>query len=587
MQKKSVIVPIIAIIVIIVGVFATSGFPDTGSLPRLPTGPGTIGGVLNSWFETDGSAKNTNTLSGVSATGYLQHNNCTDPINNKWIGIDDNGRGICANGGAVLAGIAKFTQIAGTVEVLKFGSSVWTPANTTDYLFPGDFIRTDSSSTGTIQFVMDDSLIRLFTDTTLELQMGNLDGNSVAEAILSDGRLWGRILSSTGVNLGGGGVVTGVRGTSVDVYKTGSLFTITVTDSVNPVNTLRQVGGMIISSVKDADGSVIGNPDFGKGTRFVYMSDDVHNVKKITEDKNNFYADPWFRKNTRLDVKYMSDLLEGYSANPAVLPKKSRLLAELDTTIELNNTGTLVRLLQDFPALATNLIPIVNTLDEENNFGGESQIIRNIRKTRRFECKSKAMTFFPDLSDCKGSWNTLAITDFGSNEILNGKNSEWTYSLSGTFDRTPNDSGEYIWYISDNPSQILSKHISVTVDKAKLLTSVSNQWLISFNTTGQGVWHNGNYLYYGKPGSAVIKIDLTSGGLCHTALMGLGAGSSLIDVIVSSGNVMKLHSNGILIPGCSNTGTADIPGIPSYFMIGSKHAGSSPWMGTIHKIEIY
>lgn len=89
---------------------------------------------------------------------------------------------------------------------MKNGSSTWIPANTTDVLYPGDIIATNGG-TATIDFALDASILRLDTGTTVELRLGNLDGNSVAEAILSDGRLWGRILTSTGVNLGGGGVV--------------------------------------------------------------------------------------------------------------------------------------------------------------------------------------------------------------------------------------------------------------------------------------------------------------------------------------------------------------------------------------------
>ena len=78
----------------------------------------------------------------------------------------------------------------------------WMPLTTSDDLHAGDIIRTGNSGTGTIRFNQDESLLRLATDTTLELRVGDLDGNSVAEAILSDGRLWGRILSNTGINLG-------------------------------------------------------------------------------------------------------------------------------------------------------------------------------------------------------------------------------------------------------------------------------------------------------------------------------------------------------------------------------------------------
>jgi hypothetical protein len=432
MQKKSVIIPIVAIVVIIGWVFASSGlFPDTASLPRVPIGPGTIGWVLYSWFESDGSAKNTNTLSGITSSGYLQNNNCTDPINNKWSGVDANGRGICGNGWAILAAIGKFSEISGVVEVLKYGTSIWVPANTTDDLYPGDIIRTDSSGTGTIQFAMDDSLIRLFTDTTLELQMGNLDGNSVAEAILSDGRLWWRILSSTGVNLGGGGVVTGVRGTSVDVLKVANLYTVTITDSVNSTNKLKTPTG-IISAVKDGS-MTIPNLDFWKGTRFMYMSGDVNNVKKIIDDKNNFYTDPWFRKNTRFDVKYMSDLLDSYWIAPAMSAKKSRLAAELDTTIESNNVGTLYKLLQDSTINPVKISAAVGSLDQENQVDvAENSDTINKRKPKRLNCKMEDKTYFPELDDCKGSWNSLSVTNFAGSATgtLFWKKKDWDFVVN-------------------------------------------------------------------------------------------------------------------------------------------------------------
>ena len=69
MHKKSIIVPILAVIIIISGVMASSGlFPDTPAFPRIPTSPGTIGHVFYNFFEADGTAKNTQYLSGVSST---------------------------------------------------------------------------------------------------------------------------------------------------------------------------------------------------------------------------------------------------------------------------------------------------------------------------------------------------------------------------------------------------------------------------------------------------------------------------------------------------------------------------------------
>ncbi len=78
-------------------------------------------------------------------------------------------------------------------------------------------------------------------DTDLELRYGLLGGNTVAEAILSSGSLWGRILTSTGVNIGGGGVVTGVRGTSVYLTKAGSQFTLNLVNSTSTANEVKKL----------------------------------------------------------------------------------------------------------------------------------------------------------------------------------------------------------------------------------------------------------------------------------------------------------------------------------------------------------
>ncbi len=108
-------------------------------------------------------------------------------------------------------------------------------------LYEGDIIESDSTGTGTIAFEEDASLIRFFVDTSLELRYGVLGGNTVAEAILSDGSLWGRILTSTGVNIGGGGVVTGVRGTSVYLTKAGSQFTLNLVNSTSTANEVKKL----------------------------------------------------------------------------------------------------------------------------------------------------------------------------------------------------------------------------------------------------------------------------------------------------------------------------------------------------------
>lgn len=57
--------------------------------------------------------------------------------------------------------------------------------------------------------------MRLDGDTSIEIQAGTLDGRTVAQVNLDQGLLWGRVLTSTGINFGGGGYIAGVRGTSI------------------------------------------------------------------------------------------------------------------------------------------------------------------------------------------------------------------------------------------------------------------------------------------------------------------------------------------------------------------------------------
>lgn len=147
-------------------------------------------------------------------------------------------------------------------------------------------------------------------------------------------------------------------------------------------------------------------------------------MKKTTIDKNTFYSDPWFVKNTLFDVKYMSDLLAGMSSNGATVSTalQSKLNAELDTTIASNNTGTLLALL-DKPSTIPSIHwgDAAEYLNKENQTDiSENTDTINQRKSKRLECKKLGKTYFygldPDflLSGCAGLWNTLATTDFST-----------------------------------------------------------------------------------------------------------------------------------------------------------------------------
>lgn len=223
-------------------------FPDTPWLPRIPTGAGTIGWVLKSaFFKADGTVTNTDKLAYVSASGYLQNRDCTSEwFDTVWMGVDILGRAKCGHRIIPLAMIGKFTYIDGAVEVMKYGSTVWTPANLTDPLIPWDIVRTWANGSGTIGFIDDNSYLRLDINTYVELKTGiNTIWQSVAEAILIDGSLWWRILSSTGLNLGWWGMVAGIRWTSIGIQKIGTDYQFSIVDSQNTYHTADMINAAV------------------------------------------------------------------------------------------------------------------------------------------------------------------------------------------------------------------------------------------------------------------------------------------------------------------------------------------------------
>ncbi len=469
-MKKSLLIPV-AILTVGIVVFASGIlFPDTVSLPRFPSGPGTIGGVLTSFFDSSaGSAHNTNKLWGITASGYLHNKDCsTDPVNSVWKWVDANGQWICGNIAWLLA-IGRFTELYGTVNVWRDGTPWYVPAILGQDLYPGDLIESDATGTGTIQFAADSSLIRFWQSTDLELRYGDLGGLTVAEVILNDGRLWGRILSSTGVNLWGGGMVTGVRGTSVDIIKDKitAIYTITVTDSVNTASKIQSTIPWSPLILRDINGVSIANTLFGGGTQFIYASGSSA-IQKLTANKNTFYGNPWFVKNTLSDIVYMSNLLETPGISAGV---SGRLNAELDATIASTNTGTLLALLAG-SAIGSDILSGALLLDEENEVDGtENSADINKKKAKRMKCKREGKTYFPELSGCDGSWDTLAITDFAWwSATLYGKKAKWDYTVvaGSNFDGGSlgkiTDSGNYIEYTNINLASLSWKKITLTLD---------------------------------------------------------------------------------------------------------------------------
>lgn len=69
-------------------------------------------------------------------------------------------------------------------------------------IYVGNFVETTGATLATVTF-SDDSLIRLNTDSKVDFTLGdNGSGATVAQVILDHGEIWGRVLTSTGINFG-------------------------------------------------------------------------------------------------------------------------------------------------------------------------------------------------------------------------------------------------------------------------------------------------------------------------------------------------------------------------------------------------
>jgi hypothetical protein len=120
----------------------------------------------------------------------------------------------CDQSVSVGTAVGTVTAASGNgIKVIRgSGSNSYTTMLTTGQpILEGDLIDT-GSNTATIDF-KDKSFLQLDKNIVVEIRttVGVLDAN-IASAILRNGSLWGRVMTSTGVNLGGGGLVAGDRG---------------------------------------------------------------------------------------------------------------------------------------------------------------------------------------------------------------------------------------------------------------------------------------------------------------------------------------------------------------------------------------
>lgn len=122
MQKKLLIA--VLTFSIVGGVFATliaSRYPDNAEFPRVPMGDGTIGQLLTKILgtpdltSTDGTVKNAEMLSGITATGYLKNTPCS--ASQVWVGIDTSGKALCGNKVTLLANYGTISELVGGATV--------------------------------------------------------------------------------------------------------------------------------------------------------------------------------------------------------------------------------------------------------------------------------------------------------------------------------------------------------------------------------------------------------------------------------------------------------------------------------------
>ena len=156
-----------------------------------------------------------------------------------------------------------------------------------------------------------------------------------------------------------------------------------------------------------------------------------------------------------MDVKYMSTFLDlVYITNDI----KSRLNNELNTTLELNNIGTLLALLKDAYA-SWELSTVTSLLNNENQVDGfEDENTINKNKDNRLKCKMELKTFFPTYpspTGCMESWDTLARTDFSKSKDIYGKKHIFDFVANGWSSIQPISIGDYLSYSMTTPQALV------------------------------------------------------------------------------------------------------------------------------------
>lgn len=459
MQKK-ILLPLI--LVLWIGWVAFAAFlnpkmlPDTAEFPRIPMGSGTIWEIIGKILGTtdlgnyilnggDGTVKNTQTLSWVTASGYLKNTTCVSNTQ-VWTGFDTNGTAVCGTKSGLLTfGTISSQDCAATIYPADNSSSH--PTSTGMTLKAGDIIKTNPSCGMTIAFV-DTSILRLDRDTTasLDISTNSIEpGKQIASLILESGQVWGRILSpdtptSTGYTIGSDEVVAWVRGTSIAVYK-GAGSSTPSWDSAHKTWTLtknptistdivvvhsRFAANMLtwVVQITTRDGTKkIMNP----GDKISYTNTNPTSLTPTAHTLVDLYTTtPWIRDNTKKDLDYLTSPI---TINSSI------------GTLTINN-------------ILNHIIPSELAATESSDItvnsafcGGGNIFWNSLLGTSYEKCRPSNLLAFADFSSSTTSWNNtstqLNFSSGSSTKLDNKPGTTWifkditlpigTYQLCATY----------------------------------------------------------------------------------------------------------------------------------------------------------
>lgn len=165
-------------------------------------------------------------------------------------------------------------------------------------------------------------------------------------------------------------MVTGVRGTSVDIRKIGignaATYMINTVSSANTLNKLQRISynsGKRYDPVTNAYG-------FGSGTFLTYLTGaDVSQVNRTVQSSAFSYVDSWIRNNTISDIDYLSKLLSGNTGIDT-----TRINTELDNTlVQGDPLTTQAMLIGSIPAYtSTDIITAASLLDADTTWDNKN-----------------------------------------------------------------------------------------------------------------------------------------------------------------------------------------------------------------------